>query len=135
MAARNERLYSTAVLIVVVLGSFAWYYITASYDYATLAGLYVFDRNGERCLLDLRPDRSFKQELTRPDSVQRVKGTWYRYGASQVSFSYEFLRLSGQKLNAGGETQGRFEKRLGLFPVLTLAPLPDGPKFRKRLLR
>lgn len=32
-------------------------------------------------------------------------------------------------------SHGEFEKRLGLFPVLTLAPLPEGPQFRKRLLR
>ena len=115
--------------------SVAWYYVAANYDYDALAGVYVLDRNGERCLLDLQPDHSFKEELTHAGTFQRVAGTWHRYGQSHVSCSHEFLKVSGQELNAGGEAHGQFEKRLGLFPVLTLAPLPDGPEFRKRLLK
>jgi hypothetical protein len=132
---RNNRLISIAVATFAVVALFfAWYYVAANYDYAALAGVYVFEGNDERCVLDLRPDRSFKEQVSHSGNVRDAEGTLYRYGESHVSFSQAFLIVSGQELNASGEAHGEFEKRLGLFPVLTLAPLPDGPKFRKRLL-
>jgi hypothetical protein len=112
-----------------------WYAIAANYDYGALAGVYVLDHSGEKCVLDLRADRTFTEVLVHSGYIQRAAGTWYRYGQSHVSFSHEFLKVSGQELNASGEAHGEFEKTMGFFPVLTLAPLPDGPNFRKRLLR
>jgi hypothetical protein len=133
---RRNRLFAPAVLLFLLAVLFiGWYAIAANYDYGALAGMYVLDHNGEKCVLDLHSDRSFTEELVRSGDTQRAAGTWYRYGQSHVSFSHEFMSVSGQKLNASGEAHGEFEKRLGLFPVLTLAPLPDGPQFRKRLLR
>ncbi len=38
-----------------------WYSIAANYDYGVLAGMYVFDGNGEKCTLQLWPDRTFAQ--------------------------------------------------------------------------
>ena len=55
-------------------------------------------------------------------SVRKAEGTWHRYGESHVSFSQTFLTVSGQELNGSGEAHGEFEKRLGIFPVLTQAP-------------
>src|SRR5215471_7548808 len=124
----NKRLVSIAIAMFVAIGLFAsWYYIAANYDYGALAGVYIFERNGERCLLDLRADRSFKEQLSSSGNIRQAEGTWHRYGESHVSFSQTFLTVSGQELNASGETHGDFEKRLGLFLVLTLAPLPEGP--------
>jgi hypothetical protein len=54
---------------------------------------------------------------------------------AHVSFSSEFLKVSGQELDAAGEAHGQFDKTLGLLPYLTLAPLPDGPAFRRKWLR
>ena len=133
---RNKRRISIALVTFVAIGLFlAWYYVAANYDYGALAGVYVFERNDERCVLDLRPDHSFNEQLSYSDHVRKAEGTWHRYGRSHVSFSQAFLTVSGQEMNASGEAHGEFEKRLGLFPVLTLAPLPDGPTFRKRLMR
>jgi hypothetical protein len=95
--------------------------------------VYVLDQAGERCVLTLRKDHTFLEELNKSSNIQRATGTWHRYGEAHVSFSQEFLKVSGQQLNASGEAHGEFEKRAGLFPMLTLAPLPDGPEFRKRL--
>src|SRR5215469_996151 len=132
---RNKRTLSIAVVTFAVIGLLlAWYYAAANYDYDALAGVYVFERNDERCVLDLRPDRSFKEQLSQSGNVRNVEGTWRRYGESHVAFSQTFFTVSGQERNANGEAHGDFEKQLGLFPVLTLAPLPDGPRFRKRLL-
>jgi hypothetical protein len=129
---RKSRLAALAFLVIVLF--IGWYAIAANYDYGVLAGVYVLDGNGERCVLDLRSDRSFTEELVQSGHVQRAVGTWSRYGQAHVSFSHEFLMVSGQELNGTGQAHGEFDKRLGLIPVLTLAPLPGGPKFRKRLL-
>ena len=132
---RNRRLVRTAALgfLAIVLLA-VWYAAAANYDYGALAGVYVLDQNTQHCLLALHPDRTFTEELVYSGEVQRAAGTWYRYGQAHVSFSHEFLRVSGQELNASGEAHGQFDKRLGLFPVLTLAPLPDGPRLRRRLV-
>jgi hypothetical protein len=116
----------------VIVALVVWYSIAANYDYGALAGTYVFNRNGEKCTLHLRPDQTFTEELNRSGVDQEAKGRWHRYGEAHVSFSSEFLKVSGQELNADGESHGQFDKTLGLLPFLTLAPLPDGPRFRKK---
>jgi hypothetical protein len=73
------------------------------------------------------------QELSRSGEIKKSQGHWHRYGESHVSFSNEFLKLSGEELNAAGEAHGEFGKTLEIFPYLVLAPLPDGPRFHKRL--
>jgi hypothetical protein len=131
---RSKRILRIAVTLAVIGLLLAWYHVAANNDYGALSGVYVFERNDERCVLDLRPDRSFTEELSDSRNIRNVEGTWHRYGQSHVSFSQTFLKVSGQELNASGEAHGEFEKRLGIFPILILAPLPDGPRFRKRLL-
>jgi hypothetical protein len=111
----------------------AWWDVYANNDYGALAGAYVFDENGEKCTLYLRPDRTFEQELSRSGEIQKAQGHWHRYGQAHVSFSNEFLKLSGEDMNASGEAHGQFDKTLGIFPTLTLAPLPNGPRFHRRL--
>ena len=125
---------SCGVLLVIAL-FFGWYYIAANYDYAALAGTYVFHGNGETCTLHLHSDRTFVQELNRSGETRRSQGSWHRYGESHVSFSNEFQKLSAQEMNAEGQAHGQFEKVLGIFPSLVLAPLPDGPRFHRKWFR
>jgi hypothetical protein len=112
-----------------------WYSVAANYDYDALAGTYVFNRDGEVCTLYLHPDHTFEQQLTRSGNLQSAKGQWRRYGQAHVSFSNEFLSLSGEELDASGGAHGQFEKAFGLLTSLTLAPIPNGPTFEKRLGR
>ena len=132
--AKMKRTSAVATVLLLVALPVCWYVIAANYDYAALAGTYVLNQDAERCTLDLRSDRTFTEELVRAGSVQKAQGTWHRYGESHVSFSREFLTISGQEVNAEGEAHGEFSKTLGLLPCLILAPLPDGPRFRKKLL-
>lgn len=123
------RLVLAIGLLLILFG--AWYYVAANYDYGALAGTYVFHGNGETCTLYLRPNRTFVQELNRSGAIQRSQGKWDRYGQAHVSFSNEFLKLSGEEINANGQAHGQFNKILGIFPILILAPLPNGPRFHK----
>jgi hypothetical protein len=111
-----------------------WYSNASNYDYKALAGTYVFEGDGETCTLYLRPDRVFVQNLSRAGETRRSEGQWHLYGEAHVSFSNEFLVLSGEATNTDGQAHGQFEKTLGFFPSLVLAPLPDGPRFRRRPL-
>src|SRR5258705_2340850 len=56
--------------------------LAANYDYGALAGVYVLNHDGEKCILDLRSDRTFTEELTHSGNVQRATGNWHRYGES-----------------------------------------------------
>jgi hypothetical protein len=133
--AQKKRTSAVAAVLLLIALFVCWYVIAANYDYGALAGTYLLNGDVEKCTLDLRSDRTFTEELVRAGSVQKAQGTWHRYGESHVSFSREFLTVSGQEVNADGEAHGEFSKTLGVLPRLTLAPLPDGPKFRKKLLR
>jgi hypothetical protein len=120
------------VLLFVVLFCL-WWSVYSANGYDALAGTYVFHGNGERCLLYLGADRTFRQELRRGEEVKRSQGQWHRYGQAHVSFSDEFMRVAGEELNASGEAHGEFDKVFGLFPILVLAPLPGGPRFHRNL--
>jgi hypothetical protein len=131
-----KKLVLAVGVLVLVAGAFVgWYSIAANYDYGALSGIYTLSQNGEKCTLHLRPDQTFTEELNRGGVVQEAQGRWRRYGQAHVSFSGEFLKVAGQELNASGESHGQFDKAMGLFPSLTLAPLPDGPTFHKKLFR
>lgn len=125
------RLGLGAVLAIILF--WVWYSLAANYDYAALAGTYFFHGSGETCTLYLRPDRTFVQELSRSGEIQKSQGQWHRYGEAHVSFSNEFLKLSNEEMNADGQAHGEFNKTVGLFPTLVLAPLPNGPRFHKKL--
>lgn len=132
---KRKRLACVGGAVILAIVAFAgWYSIAANYDYGALAGTYIFNRDGERCTLSLRSDRTFSEELNRSGNVQVAQGQWHRSGEAHVSFSPEFLRVSGQELDASGQAHGQFDKALGLHPYLTLAPLPGGPIFRKKWL-
>jgi len=130
-----QVLARVGTVLFLILAFWAWYSIAANYDYGAVAGTYIFRGNGETCTLHLHADRSFEQELSRSGATQKAHGHWHRYGQSHVSFSSEFLELFGEEMNAGGEAHGQFEKLIGIFPTLVLAPIPKGPKFHRKLFR
>jgi len=123
------------LLLILPAGFWAWYVIAADYDYSALSGTYAFSGGDEKCMLNLRPDETFTQVLSREGKVQSVQGTWHRYGEAHVSFSEAFIPLVGEDLKPLGKPHGQFDKTLGFFPTLTLAPLPGGPMFHRKLFR
>ncbi len=129
----GKRTTIAAVVTVVLTFLLGWYVVAANYGYSSLAGTYVYDQNGEKCTLRLQPDGSFSEELVQKGNSQKAKGTWHRYGEAHVSFSNGFLKISGQELNQNGEAHGQFDKTLGFFPSLTLAPTDRGPRLKRKL--
>ena len=133
MKKRNVLLRIGLSLVAAILAFWCWYGIAANYDYSSLAGTYTFKGGGENCILYLHPDRTFLQEVNRGGAIERAEGQWHRSGESHVSFSNEFLSLPGQEVNSAGQAHGQFEKRLGMFPILVMSPLPNGPTFCKKM--
>ena len=134
MALKKTAILTTVIVLLIAL-TIGWYILAANYDYSALAGTYIYLQNGEKCTLRLRADRSFTEELVHDGKSRTATGTWHRYGEAHVSFSSNFLKVSGQELNSEGEAHGQFDRRLGLFPSLTLAPVPGGPTFQRRLFK
>jgi hypothetical protein len=130
---KSVRIIGWVLLAIAV--SWAWYTVAANYDYSALAGTYVFQGTGEACTLHLHADRTFEEEINRSGQSRRSAGHWDRYGEAHVSFSSEFSKLTIEELNESGQAHGQFDKTLGIFPTLVLAPLPDGPRFHKKWLR
>jgi hypothetical protein len=130
---RMQRRLKIAVLIFAPIAAFvAWFYIAANYDYGALSGEYVYKTKDASCVLYLHSDTTFVQNLSDSGRLEHVHGQWRRYGQAGVSFSNEFLKLPGQEFDGSNAAFGKFDKTLGIFPKLTLAPLPGGPVFHKK---
>jgi hypothetical protein len=71
--------------------------------------------------------------LIRDGKVENAEGSWRRLGEGGISFSKEFLKVSGQELDPDGTAFGEAEKTLGIFPSITLKSNQGGPTFRRRL--
>ena len=122
-------------IIILALAAFwVWWSVASNYDVGFISGTYVFRNSVTKCILYLRPDGTFSQELNSEGGTQNAQGHWIRYGEAHVEFSNEFLNLPGEELDAAGHAHGQFEKTLGIFPILVLAPIENGPKFHRRLL-
>jgi hypothetical protein len=128
--ARGRVAIGIVIGLVLLIG---WYSVAANYDYGALAGTYVLAAGGNQCTLRLAPDHTFTEEIGDSSNRRVVQGQWHRYGQAHVSFSSQFIKISGEELNAAGEAHGQFEKAWGLWPRLILAPIPDGPTFRRHL--
>lgn len=122
------------IIVLAIVLFTVWYFVAANYDYGALSGQYVFRGDGEVCVLSLRSDGTFTQEVSRSGEVQRSQGHWHRIGEAGVSFTDEFMRLPGGELDESGKIYGEFDKTLGIFPKLVLSPSPDGPTLRRRVL-
>ena len=97
-----------------------FWYIYADYGDSVTSGTYHLAQNGETSTLVLKPDHSFQQELSKLGRVEHAVGTWQRIGEGGVTFSEEFLTVSGQEPDPDGTAFGDLHKDLGLFVSLTL---------------
>lgn len=97
-----------------------WYVVASDYGDSVASGTYHLAQNGETSTLVLKPGHSFEQELSRSGRTEHAEGNWRRLGAGGISFSKEFLRISGQELDPDGTAFGDMHKRLGFLVSLSL---------------
>lgn len=108
-------------VVVVIAFALAWFVIASDYGDGVTSGTYHLAQNGETSILILNPNHTFQQELNRLGKVQHASGNWHRSGEAGVSFSKEFLEISGQEFGADGVAYGHIEKKLGLLVSLRLS--------------
>jgi hypothetical protein len=97
-----------------------WLCLAMDYGDAVAAGTYRFKRVAESSTLVLNLDHTFRQTRTVGSIETHSDGTWRREGEGGVSFSKEFLVISGDEPEPDGTTFSEMHKFLGLFPYLCL---------------
>lgn len=110
--------FGGALVVIACLSLWA----TAAMDYgdSVAVGTYQFERDGETSTLVLNPDHTFRQTRRQASSEQHSQGTWRRLGEGGISFSRDFLVVSGDEPEPDGTTFADMHKTLGLFTSLRL---------------
>ena len=98
----------------------AWGVAAMDYGDSVATGTYKFKRNGESSELTLKADHTFRQTRRLANDEQQAEGTWRRVGEGGLSFSREFLVVTGDEPEPDGTTFCDMHKLLGLFTSLRL---------------
>jgi hypothetical protein len=112
-----KRLWIPFLLVVCFV---VWYSVASDYSDGVASGTYHLAENGETSTLVLKTDHSFQQELSERGEVKRASGTWNRVGEGGITFSKDFLPISGQELGPDGTAFADMHKNLGFLVFLTL---------------
>jgi hypothetical protein len=99
---------------------FVLWHIVADYGDSVASGTYHFAQDGQTSTLVLKRDHTFQQELADQRNVKRRAGTWRRIGEGGITFSKEFLMVSGQEPDPDGSAFADMRKNYGLFVSLDL---------------
>jgi len=97
-----------------------WLVVAMDYGESAAVGKYRFTGNGAISTLVLKPDHTFQQDLQIGSNKQHSEGTWHRVGEGGISFSKDFIAVSGDEPSADGSTFCDMHKTLGLFLSLQL---------------
>jgi hypothetical protein len=131
---RLARIIGLLAFLAIVLFCF-WYWEAENYSQSSMSGTYTFHSEKEKSILVLRADHTFQQELERDGNVKRASGSWRITGLGHISFSREFLMMSGEESCYEEPACGLVRNNFG-FVSFALGLTPDeGPTFHKRLFR
>ena len=92
-----------------------WYAVAANYGDPVAQGVYFLDHGNQTSTLVLRADHVFEQELRERGKLKRATGTWRRIGEGSITFSNEFLTVSGQERSTDGTAVADMRKSFGIF--------------------
>jgi hypothetical protein len=116
----RRSLWKIAGVLVLFACLFMWAVAAIDYGDSVAMGKYRFERNGESSSLELKPDHTFNQTWRLGKNEQHSEGTWHRVGEGGISFSKEFLPVTGDEPGPDGESFADMHKTLGLFTSLKL---------------
>ncbi len=97
-----------------------WAITAMDYGDSAAVGRYTFGRAGETSTLVLNADHTFQQTRRLGNLEQQSQGTWRHLGEGGISFSKEFLVVSGDEPEPDGTTYSDMHKTFGLFTSLRL---------------
>lgn len=98
----------------------AWLVAAMDYGDSVATGTCTFKRNGESSVLTLKADHTFQQTRRLGNHEQQAEGTWRRVGEGGISFSKEFLVVTGDEPGPDGTIFCDMHKMLGLFTSLRM---------------
>ncbi len=110
---------------------FIWYYEADSVT-EHAAGTYSYGGRGQRVTLVLSSDQHFREFVSGGGSTTQADGTWHTFGMARISFSKEFIPLSGQEICYGNESCGSLESWFGIM-TLDLGLDNPGLRFRRHI--
>ena len=73
-----------------------------------------------------------RETISSDGSDTQAEGTWHTFGMARISFSKDFIPLSGQEICYGNESCGSLESWFGIM-TLDLGLNDPGLLFRKHL--
>jgi hypothetical protein len=94
-----------------------WGTAAMNYGDSVAVGKYSFNSGDDTSTLVLNPDHTFQQTVRLANIEQHSQGTWRRVGEGGISFSKEFLVVSGDEPEPDGTTFSDMHKTLGLLFV------------------
>jgi len=97
-----------------------WGVAEMDYGDGAAVGPYRFERAKESSTLILNSDHTFQQTRSIGSDEQHSAGTWRHVGEGGISFSKEFLMVSGDEPEPDGTTFSELHKAFGLFSSLRL---------------
>ena len=97
-----------------------WGVAAMNYGDSAAVGSYRFERANESSTLTLNSDHTFQQTRSIGSNKYQSAGTWTHVGEGGISFSKEFLVVSGDEPEPDRTTFSDMHKAFGLFPSLRL---------------
>jgi hypothetical protein len=110
---------AASVLLLAGIG-ICWFVVASDYSDSAASGTYRLAYKGMRSTLVLRPDHSFRQEVSDSSGIQRAEGTWRRVGEGGVAFSRDFLTLPGEERGEDGTAYSDMQRKFGILIRLSL---------------
>jgi hypothetical protein len=118
MSARAKR---AGILLAVLLTSLCgWWLVASDYGDAVVYGTYHLAQNGVECMLVMKPDHTFEQELMREGTEMHALGQWRRVGEGGISFSKDFLAVPGAEREPDGSSFADIHKAFGVLVTLEM---------------
>ncbi|MFC6644663.1 hypothetical protein ACFQBQ_03465 [Granulicella cerasi] len=106
--------------LLAIAGLVLWAAVAMDYGDGVATGKYRFEHGKESSMLILKPDHTFEQTRRNGSVEEHAKGTWRHVGEGGISFSRDFLVVSGDEPESDGTTVSDMHKMLGLLPSLRL---------------
>lgn len=107
-------------IFVAVVCLFLWAVVAMDYGDGVASGTYTFTRGAETSTLVLKSNHTFQQTRRIGNVEERAAGTWRRVGQGGITFSKEFLVVTGDEPEPDGTTFCDMHKFLGMVPSLRL---------------
>ena len=118
MSAKAKR---AGILLAVLLTSLcSWWLVASDYGDAAVYGTYQFAQNGVECMVVMKPDHTFEQELMRGGTEIHALGQWRRVGEGGISFSKDFLPVPGAECEPDGSFFADIHKAFGFLVTLAM---------------